>query len=76
MTSVEHEARALLWEAFPQPSSEAHKSWDNVLDRAGVERVALYDAVQGSDGLWRRVGGGLQPRRVPRIRPDRWGCEC
>lgn len=69
MTSVEHEARAMLWEAFPQPSSEPHKSWDNVLDRARVERVALYDAVQGSDGLRPGIGGGLQPCRVPRIRP-------
>lgn len=71
MTSVEREALALLWEAFPEPASEPHKSWDNVLDRAGVERVALYDAVRGSDSRHTNRKGSVRSRRasVSRLRP-------
>jgi len=67
----ERDARALLWEAFPEPASEPHKSWDNVLDRAGVKRVALYDAVQGSDRAHTNGPDPIRPRRarVSRVRP-------
>ncbi|MCZ7588693.1 MAG: hypothetical protein M5U27_07520 [Gaiella sp.] len=67
----ERDAHTLLWEAFPEPASEPHKSWDNVLDRAGVKRVALYDAVQGTDRAHTNGPDPIRPRRarVSRVRP-------